>query len=734
MENGHALEIASKVDELLSKPDLSARVGLAGREFAIERLNWEKNVQSVADLYKQAGSRGSAPVPLQPTPTPSPARETTLPVKAIAFYLPQFHPIKENDMWWGPGFTEWKNVVRGKPMFPGHHQPQLPADLGFYDLRVPEVMQQQAEMAREYGIHGFCFYYYWFNGKKLLERPLEMLLATGKPDFPFCLCWANENWTRAWDGGEDEILMEQNYSPEADEALIRELIPIFKDPRYIRVDGAPLFLVYRVNALPDPAGTAARWRAICAGEGIPSLHLVMVQTFGIKDPRGYGCDAAVEFPPHLKRRFVAPKLVPGVDPDFQGYLDDYHAVAEDAVQQAIPAYTWYRGAMPSWDNSARRRQRAHIFVRSSPNLYAQWLSAIVEQAMGLAGVQAPLVFINAWNEWAEGAHLEPDQRYGRANLEATRRGLSTGIANSYKTQGLNVAPEVIEAAFTSRRVQDGNSRQNGSAGGSMSKTDRWFDQAALEAAYRKYAEVAVPLGLSYATVRDYCESFDFLYPVATANGDLKDVQRPWAFKTILSRVPRGGRLLEIGAGEPWIADLLSRLGYEVWIVDPYDGSGNGPEDFARFSAECPQISFIRDQFSPRLLQLPEHSFDCIYSISVLEHIPIPGLHGVADAMRKFLKPTGFSIHAVDHVHRGKGAEEHLEVLKVLTQRSGISDSELLQMLAKMENDVETYYLSAESHNRWRAQLPYDQFQMRCCVSVQLVTEAQALLPAATMSH
>ena len=180
--------------------------------------------------------------------------------KAIAFYLPQYHPIPENDQWWGKGFTEWRNVTRARPLYPRHYQPHLPADLGFYDLRLPEVRQAQAELAHAFGLHGFCYYHYWFNGRRVLQRPFEDVLASGEPDFPFCLCWANENWTRRWDGSDDEILLEQIYSEQDDRDHLLSLLTAFRDPRYIRIEGKPLFLVYRTSALPHPARTAEIWR------------------------------------------------------------------------------------------------------------------------------------------------------------------------------------------------------------------------------------------------------------------------------------------------------------------------------------------------------------------------------------------------------------------------------------------------------------------------------------------
>src|ERR1019366_6300153 len=224
---------------------------------------------------------------------------TTERVRAIAFYLPQFHPIPENDAWWGNGFTEWTNVTMARPLFKGHYQPHLPADLGFYDLRLPEAREAQAALAREYGIHGFCYYHYWFNGQRLLERPFNEVLASGKPDFPFCLCWANENWTRRWDGEEQEILQAQNYGDEDDLNHIRWLAAAFRDPRYIRVQNRPLFLVYRLSLLPNPARTVELWRDEARRIGVGELFLCNVESFC--NEHGMvakaGLDAAVEFAP-----------------------------------------------------------------------------------------------------------------------------------------------------------------------------------------------------------------------------------------------------------------------------------------------------------------------------------------------------------------------------------------------------------------------------------------------------
>jgi hypothetical protein len=346
-------------------------------------------------------------------------------VKLIAFYLPQFHPIPENDAWWGPGFTEWRNVVQGRAAFKGHDQPRIPGELGFYDLRLHETRQAQADLARAYGIFGFCYYYYWFNGRKLLQQPLEEVYKTGKPDFPFCICWANENWTRTWDGLDQEVLIAQEHTSESDEAFIVDVLPLLRDPRYIRVEGKPLLLVYRVNLLPDPQATAARWRQIAAQAGLPGLELCAVQSFGIEDPRPFGFDASVEFPPHgYFHNSIGRDGVERLDNSFEGFLYDYRRVVSNALLRPTPAYRQYRGVMPGWDNTARRRHAAHIYHHSSPELYGRWLHEVCEQAR-VGDIQQPVVFINAWNEWAEGACLEPDLRSGRAYLKATRQAVTT---------------------------------------------------------------------------------------------------------------------------------------------------------------------------------------------------------------------------------------------------------------------------------------------------------------------
>jgi lipopolysaccharide biosynthesis protein len=359
----------------------------------------------------------------------------------VAFYLPQFHPIPENDRWWGPGFTEWTNVTRARRLFAGHHQPHLPADLGLYDLRVPEVRELQADLARAYGISGFCYYHYWFNGRRLLNRPFDEVLAAGRPDFPFCLCWANENWTRAWNGSDRDILMPQAHSDEDDRAHIEHLLRAFTDRRYIRIDGKPLFLVYRTNLLPDPARTARIWRERARAAGIDDLYLVRVENWTPDiDPRTIGFDAAAEFAPdwrvlgrapstrerwdllnRIQYRLARLGLIPSAYLDHSIY--PYEILVERMLAKPVADHKRFRCATPGWDNSPRRANGATIFRDSTPRAYEAWLRSLVASTLETLQGDERLLFVNAWNEWGEGNHLEPDQRWGRAYLEATARAL-----------------------------------------------------------------------------------------------------------------------------------------------------------------------------------------------------------------------------------------------------------------------------------------------------------------------
>ncbi|MFV0301311.1 MAG: glycoside hydrolase family 99-like domain-containing protein [Paracoccus sp. (in: a-proteobacteria)] len=345
--------------------------------------------------------------------------------RLIAFYLPQFHAIPENDEWWGEGFTEWTNVGPATPKFPGHYQPHEPVELGHYNLLDGETQARQIALAKRYGIGGFCFYWYWFAGHRLLEKPVENWLANPDLDFPFCICWANENWSRRWDGKDSELLIAQKHSPEDDLGFIAELAPYLRDPRYIRIDGKPLILLYRPSLLPNAAETAARWRQWCRQHGIGEIYLAYTQSFETVDPTDYGFDAAIEFPPNNYSPVNLTDRVPGLSPDFGGIVYDWRSYLERSRDYPMPDYKLIRSVCPAWDNTARRKEGGAIFANSNPRDYRIWLeNAVTRTTADAATPDEKIIFVNAWNEWAEGAHLEPDTKYGYAYLEATRAGLN----------------------------------------------------------------------------------------------------------------------------------------------------------------------------------------------------------------------------------------------------------------------------------------------------------------------
>jgi len=357
--------------------------------------------------------------------------------RLIAFYLPQYYPIPENDEWWGKGFTEWTKVAKAKPLFPGHYQPHTPADLGFYDLRVPETRAAQAEMAREYGIEAFCYYHYWFAGKRLLERPFSEVLKSGEPDFPFCLCWANQTWTGVWHGCPDRVLIEQTYpGPKDDEQHFHTLLDAFTDPRYLTVEGKPIFLVFRPSLMAEPKRTTDTWRELAEKSGLKGLHLVAAG--GVAngyDLEGLGFDAVTPSSFVLSRALKSE----------QGLLRDLRVLYRSTLHRPRRVFSYekatagsaapelsrgdvYPCVVSNWDNTPRSGLEGVVLHGSTPALFRLHLLAALNSVTHKP-IERRIVFIKSWNEWAEGNHLEPDLRYGKGYLEAVHeatRGGATG--------------------------------------------------------------------------------------------------------------------------------------------------------------------------------------------------------------------------------------------------------------------------------------------------------------------
>jgi hypothetical protein len=421
-----AAEVVSSYTAVKKLEELSRR----GSKYVEDNFTADKTAKVMLDVLSAA--RSESGLRLARTLT-DPAQQK--PPRLIAFYLPQFHPIPENDEWWGEGFTEWTNVAKAEPLFSGHYQPHVPAELGYYDLRDESARVEQAKLAEQYGIEGFCYYHYWFNGRRLLEHPLQELLASGTPDFPFCLCWANESWTRRWDGNDREILMKQEYSEEDDIRHIRALLPVFEDKRYIRIDGKPVFLVYRTESMPNPARTAELWRDEARKAGIGEIYLCRVESFAKGDPHEINFDAAVEFAPDWANKGVELKggssVFSDIDEDLteiceQNHIQTYQSLVDAMRVKQTPDFKWFRCVTPAWDNWARRHEGAAIFLDSTPEKYQSWLTHTVIDANNRLAGDERMVFVNAWNEWAEGNHLEPDQKFGHAYLEATQKALQEG--------------------------------------------------------------------------------------------------------------------------------------------------------------------------------------------------------------------------------------------------------------------------------------------------------------------
>lgn len=349
-------------------------------------------------------------------------RSMTSGARTLAFYLPQFHPVPENDRWWGTGFTEWTNTARARRRYPGHYQPHLPADLGFYDLRVPESRAQQAELAGRHGIEGFLYWHYWFEGRRILERPFTEVLATGEPEFPFALAWANQTWSGIWHGAPDKILLEQTYpGPEDHRAHFAHILSALTDPRYVTVDGKPVFYVFRPEQLPNAREFVDLWQQLARAAGLPGLYLMaeaadlLGQGAKYTSGRADGFDATVymRLPAETSRvsvlRMRAMRKV-GL-PEIYPYSSTPMPVPDDERMGTILPTVY-----PNWDNSPRSGAQGLVLHGSTPELFRAHVRAALTKVKALSAPER-FVFVKSWNEWAEGNHLEPDERFGNGYLE-----------------------------------------------------------------------------------------------------------------------------------------------------------------------------------------------------------------------------------------------------------------------------------------------------------------------------
>lgn len=350
--------------------------------------------------------------------------------RAVAFYLPQYFPIPENDEWWGRGFTEWTNVASARRLFPGHQQPTLPSELGFYDLRVPETRAAQAELAKEYGVEAFVYWHYWFgDGDRILDRPFREVLVTGEPDHSFCLAWANQTWTGVWHGATDRVLKQQRYlGPEDDARHFEELIPAFTDTRYLTVDGRAVFYVFRPEELPCAADFVERWQTMAQKAGLPGLYLVAEMsdllgrgaTYTSATADGFDASVYMRLPADVTPRSVlrmrALRRAMRGGPELYPYSDTVISQSRRGPHIQPCVY-------PNWDNTPRAGRGGLALLGATPEKFRRNVVAAVETVRDRPE-QERLLWVKSWNEWAEGNHLEPDLRDGRGWLEALREGLT----------------------------------------------------------------------------------------------------------------------------------------------------------------------------------------------------------------------------------------------------------------------------------------------------------------------
>jgi len=566
-------------------------------------------------ICEEAGMRIAEYREIERTARTTPLDASKTNVKVIAYYLPQFHPIPENDRWWGAGFTEWNNVTRARPQFPNHRQPRLPADLGFYDLRLAEVREKQADLARRHGVAAFCYYYYWFDGRRVLERPLDEVRISGRPDFPFIICWGNEPWTRNWDGLSRDVLLPQTYQPGWVSSFASDVAPLLLDSRYFQLDGKPMVLIYRIGHVPGAATAIPALRSALAEQGIPDVHLaagwVRFPDDAVlpADPKDWGLDSYFEFPPHM---LLSQRLAPTfVDAAVAGQeIYDYGRTVSAATSGLArkEQIRQHRAVMLGWDNTARMRSSAHIFHGATPASFRRWLRGVFLHEHGQNGDR--VIFVNAWNEWAEGTYLEPDQDFGLGWLEA----VTSAIQMSGSSEPLNISCE-----------ESGNLKYHWARD---LRDDEWGE---FLAGRSMCGHVPPPL-----PPEDFQRSW-------VGNAGIDTFREAVAFyrkvKATLAASEREleacSRLLDIGVGWGRVYRVFMRDASNIIGVDPV------PECIELCRLALPQGVFEQSPPEPPFRFLDEE-FDLVYLYSVFSHLNKGPFHSMLKEMSRILKPDGFA--------------------------------------------------------------------------------------------
>ena len=349
--------------------------------------------------------------------------------RIVTWYLPQYHQIEINNQFHGRGFTEWTNTTRAIPVFTGHYQPHIPYDVGYYDLNDIETLKRQIFLAKHYGITAFCFHYYWFSGTRIMEKPLQLFLEHKELDIEFCINWANENWTALWDGGEQEMMYEQGLQINDDNRFMQDILPFMQDSRYMKIDGKPIMVIYRANIWKRERvlQLLKNFRIAAQKGGFPDLYIILSNARGFdEDVTEWGADAIVEFPPHVIGGMMDDVTPQGyINPYFNGWIKDAESfINKKQYMMNHKSTTYYRAALTSWDNTARKATSgATIYTGLTPGTFKTWLTDIICESKKIHSEDKNIVFVNSWNEWAEGSHLEPDMKYGYAYLQALKEAI-----------------------------------------------------------------------------------------------------------------------------------------------------------------------------------------------------------------------------------------------------------------------------------------------------------------------